>query len=858
MADFKLLCEYTTNPLGLGTKHPRFTWSLSEGANQQSYHLTVLDPQGHEVFSKKENTPNTLCVYAGEALTDSTLYTWRVCLELTDGTVITSPTATFETALFNGPKGEFIAFAGYEKRKSPYFLRQAELKPVKRARAYVCGLGYYELTINGKKIGSTVLTPGWTDYNLRVLYDTYDITNAFVEGKNAIGVQLGEGWFGHEHVFFQQVFGTNPSWYNDPCLKMDILLEYTDGTSETLCTAPDGKWLCAQSPIVMNNVFDGETYDARLEIEGWNTPAFTPDARFAPAIAAPKPPKGIMDTTLMPGIGEHTLMRPKEVHRPGVYNVVYDFGLNIAGWTELRVRGPKGSKVTIKYGESLNADKTINDMNLREAKQLDTYILKGEYTDEYYKPRFTYHGFRFAEVTIDAGVHLLGCHAYRVNNRLERAGHFECSEPMLNKIYTAVINTEMNNEHSLPTDCPQRDERLGWINDVTVRFEQTMFNFNSKLFFEKWLNDIADSQTLQSTGAIGDTAPYFYGSYPACHISSVYVQLPYAMYRFYGDITPLAQHYDGMNRYARFKFTTLDDKGLVHTDHAGDWAPPLMESEFGHSCDAMPANIGRQIISTGYVYYDCLTMAEVARLLGHQEDSVYYETQAKVIAQNINKHCLDSAAGTYLPASQGSNLFPLFLDIVPNDQKDSVVKQLLDDLMITNNGHLTTGNQTTKYLFEVLNKLGRNDIGVELLKKEDYPSFGYMFACGGTTIWERFENSTGVGMNSHNHPMHGSFSVWYYKALAGINPAECEDGVFTITPDFVPNLSYVKADYMAPTGLLASSWKREGATVVLEVTIPWNTKAKLCLPKGYTVTVDGVVAQSEILLASGKHTIVLS
>jgi len=857
MADFKIFCESNVDPIGVGTRNPRFSWRLSQGADQVAYNLTVWDADGNTVFANAEETGRNNCTFEGR-LESSSLYTWRVTLTLEDGTIITSPVGSFETALLDGLEGDYISYAKYEKRKSPYFLKQTDIaKEIASARAYICGLGYYELSINGKKVGDTSLCPGWTDYNKRVLYDTYDITDFLKSGRNAIGVQLGEGWFGHEHSFFMHIFGTPPSWHNDPCLKMDILINYTDGTSDKILTKADGTWLCAQSPIIMNNVFDGETYDARMEIEGWNTPEFTPDERFEAAIPTPKEPKGIMDTTLMPPIKEHTLMRPKEVHRPGEWNVVYDFGLNMAGWVKIRVRGPKGAKVIIKHGESIKADKTVSQMNLREAQATDTYILKGEYVEEFYKPRFTYHGFRFAEVIIEPGVHLLGCEAYRVNNVLERAGHFECSEPMLNKIYTAIINTEMNNEHSLPTDCPQRDERLGWINDVTVRYEQTMFNFDARLFFEKWLNDIADSQTLQQSGAIGDTAPFFYGGFPACHISSVYVQLPYRMYKFYEDITILEKFYQGMDKYARFKFTTFDERGLVHVNYAGDWAPPLMESEFGHSCDAMPANIGKQIISTGYVYYDCLTMAKCAEALGKTEDKEFYLAKAEEVKESINKHCLDRENGTYIPNSQGSNLFPLFLGIVPEEVKDRVVKNLLDDLMITNDCHITTGNQTTKYLFATLDKLGRNDIGVEILKKEDYPSFGYMFAQGGTTIWERFENSTGVGMNSHNHPMHGSFSVWYYKSLAGIDPAECENGVYTVKPDFVRNLDYVSADYKTSKGVLASSWRRNGNAIELTVTVPWSAKAKVVLPAASSVTVDGVAASSEILLSSGTHTIIL-
>ena len=328
------------------------------------------------------------------------------------------------------------------------------------------------------------------------------------------------------------------------------------------------------------------------------------------------------------------------------------------------------------------------------------------------------------------------------------------------------------------------------------------------------------------------------------------------MYKFYEDISILERFYAGMDKYARFKFTTFDENGLVHVNYAGDWAPPLMESEFGHSCDAMPANIGRQIISTGYVYYDCLTMAKCAEALGKLEDKEFYLAKAEEVKKSINDHCLDRENGNYIPNSQGSNLFPLFLGIVPKEVEGRVIKNLLDDLVITNNYHFTTGNQTTKYLFATLDKLGRNDIGVEVLKKEDYPSFGYMFAQGATTIWERFENSTGVSMNSHNHAMHGSFSAWYYKSLAGLDPAEFENGVYTIKPDFVRNLDYVSADYNTTRGVLASSWKRNGNAIELTVTVPWSVKARVILPAASCVTVNGEAASSEILLSSGTHKII--
>lgn len=856
------VCEYCENPLGIRTAFPRFSWTMPSGADQTAYQLRIYAEDGALLHDsgKTESSVSTGVTYAGAPLASATRYLYDVTVTLADGSAVTSARGSFETALLSQSdwQGQFIAAPMYEKRKSPMFLRQFDASDIQSARVYICGLGYYELFINGSRIGESVLEPGWTDYNKRVLYNVYDVSDIVKEGQNALGVMLGEGWMGHEHPFFMMTFGTNPSWLHDPCLLLNLHITHKDGSREVLYTAPDGKWLACQGPITMNNIYDGETYDARLEQDGWDMPGFAPDSRWAAAVAADAP-KGKLDCTLMPPIRQHTKLRPKCIYRPGERTLTYDMGQNIAGWVQIRVRGPKGGKVTLKFAEHKYDDHTVNQQNLRNAKATDTYICKGDYVTEIYKPRFTYHGFRYVEVTVEDNVRLENLVGYRVNNTVERAGHFSCSSELLNKIYNTVVDTELNNLHSVPTDCPQRDERLAWINDMTVRFEEAMFNFDMKLFYEKWLRDIEDAQSLREDGSIGDTAPYFYGGFPACHISSVYTLLPWYMFLFYQDITPLADHYDGMKRYTQFKLTQLDEKGLVNGNYAGDWAPPMSESIFGYWGDALCANIHAQLITTGYLYLDCITMAKAAMQLNHPEDASYFSAKAEVVKNSINNAFLDREHGCYTPSSQGSNLFPLFLGIVPEEEKPRVAKALLDDLILENDYHITTGNQTTKLLFETLSLLGQNEVAVKVLEKEDYPSFGYMFKCGATSIWERWENTTGIAMNSHNHPMHGAFSVWYFKALAGIRPCdEAVTGYITIKPDFVENLESAGADYRTAKGVVACSWKRSEGHIQLSVTVPWNSKAKLILPENAGFTVNGKAAfGTEQILSSGSYTVVL-
>ncbi len=830
-------CEYTSNPLGVNSKTPRFSWRIENCPRMQTaYRVRVaLSQQELEqdsllwdsgMLSGSENK----CRYAGPELSSARLYFFDVQVWCGSDS-FKSGAQHFLTALYNQEdwQGRFIGYKDYKKRENYMLVKKFRIrKNIEHAYAYICGPGYSELYINNSKIGDNVLEPGWTDYNRRVLYSVYDVTENIQKGANLISVMLGEGWLGHEHTFFMKIFGTNPSWLGTPCLLMNLLLFYSDGTTETIYTDEGLKWYAAKGPVIMNNIYDGETYDARMEIKLPEGEEFRAQKPFEPAIAV-QGPKGALYRDLLPPIKRFEKLRARTVYRPTADSMTIDFGKNIAGWVKLRVRGEAGSKIVVKYSETINSDFSVNQENLRNARAMDEYILKGEGIEEY-EPRFTYHGFRYAQIFVQSSCSLLNATAYRVNSSVSRTGWFSCDNQMLNDIYDTIVSTERNNLHSIPTDCPQRDERLAWLNDMTVRFEEAMYNYDMLLFYEKWLRDIKDAQDGGQNGEIGDTAPYFYGGRPACHISSVYVLLPYFIYLFYNDDTALKEHYEGMKKYTGFMLSQLDERGLMASGYVGEWAPPLSESAFSTTWDALPANIDNQLVTTCYLYYCLTVMQKSAQHLNLDDQGQFYAQKAAELKDNINSAFFDRN-GYYVPFSQGSNVFPMFLGIIPLGADYLIANMLIEDIVQENECHVTTGSQLTKYLFEVLNLIKRNDIGVQILSKKDYPSIGYMLANGATSLWERWENTTGDTMNSHNHPMQGAFCPWFFKALAGIIPYTLpEKGYITIAPDFTAALNKVEASVQLAAGKVSSAWERQGGTVKFTLSLPFNTKAHVIIP----------------------------
>lgn len=851
--ELTLTCEYLNAPLGIQNQSPRFGWTLPCGfASQKSYSLSVFDDVTNDCVWQtgvQVSNRNYAVEYRGQLLKSRTIYRWEVTVELTDGTVLQAE-SRFETGIFHAEEwlGQWLQAPAPECGKSPQFRKNFYLdKLPQRSRIYICGLGYYELYLNGRKVGDRVLEPGWTDYNKRVLYSVYDVSEYLNAGENCIGVCLGDGWYSALHEGFMHLMGSYPSWNSTPKFICE-LCTWDDGRmARPVLTNVDDPWLCCESPIVSNSLYDGEVYDARLENEGWNTPVYQPDHAWKVAEQAAAP-KGKLVAQIMPPIKEKKTYRPSYITLDKDNSVIVDFGQNLAGWVNIRVRGQAGQKITMHFGEMLDHNGSVCQDNLRDAKARDCYILKG---DEYetYTPRFTYHGFRYMQIYMDPGVLVYEVTAVAVHTDVEQTGNFCCSNDLLNRIQKAILVTETNNLHSVPTDCPQRDERLGWVNDMTVRFEETMFNYDVALLFEKWLDDIADAQD-SVTGSIPDTAPYFYGSYEAMHVSSVYVLLPWYMYLFYGDDQPLRKHYEGMCRYVRHKLEIRDAQGLIPEHFYGEWAAPMTESVMGFAYNALPSKIPPQLVTTGYLYYDCVMMQKIATELGWHDDAKAFGEEAKVLADAINKKFFNVQKGYYEPNVQGSNLFPLYLGIVPDGHKQAVLGNLCENLK-QSDYHGTTGNQLTKYLYEVLRREELHKEAFKIASSETYPSIGYMLANGATTIWERWEHLTGNNMNSHNHPMLGAFTVWFYKALAGIMDEEGLTNEIHLKPAVVFELEFACASCRTAGGILESAWHKQGNQVVFDVTVPWNTCVHLEVPKTMKM-----IDEKQSYLTSGKHQVV--
>ncbi len=834
-----LLCEYVSNPLGIDVTSPRLSWILNHsgrGQLQSAYHVLVASSRSKLEANcsdkwdsgKVESNHSVNVAYQGSPLDSGKTYYWKVRVWNKKGKVSPySDVARFEMGLLQPScwQGEWIGWQGGKTGEALLVRKEFAIdKPVSRARVYISGLGYYELHLNGKKVGDHVLDPGWTEYTKTVLYVTYDVIEYLREGANAIGVILGNGWYGSPQMIFQ------------------MNVELADGTARYIISEGWG-WSVASSPITRNSIYDGEIYDARLEKPGWDSPSYEESPYEWMNAERLEGPGGVMKAQMLEPIKVLETINPVAIGnpKPGVY--VYDMGQNIAGWVRLMVQGPQDTAVTLKFAEILYEDGTINRENLRTAEATDTYILKGE-DKEVYEPRFTYHGFRYVQMSGFPGTpKLKNLQGRVVHSAVEPIGKFTCSNELLNKIHQNVVRTESNNLHSVPTDCPQRDERLGWLNDMTVRAEEAICNFNMARLYTKWLRDIRDAQN-KKTGSIPETAPYRWGSDPGDPVDC-YPFLVWYLYQYYGDRRILEENYNGIKQWVDFLDTKTDDY-IVSYCRVGDWSPPIKESfsadDVGVPTDspgaitmagAFPANTPGLLTSTAYYYYAALILSQVAHILEKSGHANKYSELASHIKAAFNTRFLNRHANQYATGSQCSNALPLFLGLVPETDKIAVLENLVEDIIVNHKGHLSTGNQGTKYVLQVLTDHGQTDVAYAIVTQTTYPSWGYMISKGATTIWERWEYMTGPGMNSHDHPMLGSVDAWFYKALAGINPDPDGPGYqrIVIRPHLAGDLKYVNASVKTIRGVVSSSWRKFGNSLTLNVVLPVNSEARVGVPK---------------------------
>ncbi len=817
-----LKCEYARDPIGIDVKSPQLSWRLESskrGIVQSAYQIIVADSPDNlaqdvgNVWNsgRVRSSKSTAIMYTGKELTSRKRYYWktRIWDSQNAGSDWSKP-ALFEMGLLDSSdwKGDWVGFtAGFDGRvlylKKTYLLE----KGVQQARVYISGLGYCVLTINGIRVGDHVLDPATSEYSKRVYYSTYDIA----------------GLLKKENVF---VIAVGPGWYGVPKLRMQLEITFLDGTTATI-TSSDVRSVTT-GPIVRSTIYDGEYYDAREEDPEIysRTPINELNKKWGYAQVV-DPPGGKMVSQMLEPIKVVDTIVPQDISEPmpGVY--VIDAGQNVAGWASLMITGKKGTVVTLRYAESLYKDGTIDQENLRTAKAKDTYILKGDGQLEQWEASFTYHGFRYIQVEGFPYPPKPGDIAVRVaRSAVEQVGRFNSSNGVLNRIHKMVSWTEANNLHSIPTDCPQRDERMAWLNDLTVRIEQALYNYDLSRFYPKFIADIADAQG--SDGAITDTAPFKYGARPADPVSTSYLLLAWKSYEFYGNQEIIRQHYSGLKAWVDYLISRTKD-GIVDYSYYGDWSPPLAFGEGIYG--AVSKNTPGLLISTGYLYYDCELIAQMAHLLRKDADEAHYKKIAESTAKAFNSEYWNEQSGGYGSNNQACNSFALFLGLVDKARIPRVVENLVKDVK-AHDYHLTTGNLCTKYVLEALTEYGHPEVALKIATQETYPSWGYMLANGATTLWERWEGNGNGAMNSLDHPMMGSVDSWFYKYCLGILPDVQYPGFerFIIRPSIFKDLNSVNGEFVSVKGLVKSAWRKEDGFFFLDVTIPGNSTATVFVP----------------------------
>ena len=678
-------------------------------------------------------------------------------------------------------------------------------KPISRARAYVTGLGYYELRINGSKVGDRVLDPARTEFSKRVCYSTYDVTSMLKHGRNCAGAMLGRGW-----------------WNEAPRFLLQLVVDYADGSTQKIIT--DGSWKWTSGPVLENSLYNGEVFDARKEPMGWDKPGFVDKSWQSASVV--KAPDVMLSAQMMQPIRVVETLSPRTITspKPGVY--VVDFGQNVSGWCRIKATAAAGARITMRYAELLYPDGTVNQENLRSARATDVYTTRGEGA-ETYEPRFTYHGFRYVQVEGYPGeLKKDDIRSRLVCTDLAPRGSFACSNDLLNHIQHNAFWGERTNFHSIPTDCPQRDERQGWMGDAWMSSDAMYHNFDMAAAYINFLRDISDDEGAD--GAVPDTVPHVWGSQPGDPMwSAAYPAILWETYLYTGDKRVLAQYFDGAKRSVDY-LGRESQGGIVSRNIYGDWI----------AVQGTPGDL----ISTGTYCWLAGLISDIAHALGAP-----YGDPRSDIAKAFNTRFFDSATGSYGNGSQFSNAFPLYLGIVPQDKKSVVVKNLISDIEKRDN-HLSTGFIGTPFMLDALAEQGHADVAYKIVSQDTYPGWGYMVKNGATTTWELWELKTGNGMNSHNHPALGFISSWFYQMLGGLNidPAHPAWEHFTVKPYVLGDLKWAKASVDTLRGRVASEWRLTDKGIALTVNVPANSSASIYIPK---------LGKKDCLVREGKYTL---
>jgi len=874
MTATELKCEYRVNPLGIDAEEPRLSWILNSkerGDVQTACQILVsstierLTESSADLWNsgKLGSGQSIHVVYKGEALQSKQRYFWKVRVWDKNGRPSPwSDTAWWEMALLNESDWQASWISDgksdpqndegfYKDDPAPLYRKEfLSQKEIKSARLYISGLGYYESYVNGIRIGRNVLDPGWTNYLKRIYYHVYDVTENILNGYNCLAVMLGNGWYNplplrmwgrlnlREHL---------PT--GRPCFIAQLEITYVD--QSVIIITSDESWKFTDGPVLKNNIYLGEVYDARREIKNWSCVGCNED-QWHPAQKITKTP-GSLQVQPLPPIRVTGKIEAQHISQPSPGVTIVDMGQNFAGWASFKFNAPRGTEIHMRYGELLNGDSTLNPMTSvcgqikgrRKDKngidvntggpgspdtawQADTYIAAGKGWEEYC-PRFTFHGFRYIEITGYPGTitpdMVIGL---RLNSDVDEAGAFSCSNQMFNDIQKISQRTFLSNMFSVQSDCPHR-ERFGYGGDMVATNEALIFNYDMNCFYSKTVADWQDA--ARDDGMFTDTAPFVGIQYCGIGWAMIHPLLQLNLYKYYGNRRIVEEQYGAARRW--FELVISQNPGyIVHkglSDHESLYETPA-----------------EQLVTPLY-FYSAKLMSKLADILERRGDKKRYDDLAAHIKEAYLRKFLDPQAGIVDPGTQSSQSFSLFLNMIPSDAKETALHYLVKNIVENNDGHLTTGIFGTAFMLDLLSRSNYGKIAYDIVNQTTCPGWGFMLKNEATTLWEHWNYSDNT--YSHNHPMFGSVSQWFFNWLGGLRPAPDAIGFdrIIITPLLIDELRWVETSYHSVRGEIISNWYKRDGKIIFDIRLPVNVRASLYLPvrEGEQVLENGLpVAQA--------------
>ena len=841
-----LTCEYQVNPLGIDVLQPRLSWQLESdrrGTRQTACRILVAASEtalsGASVLWDSGKVPSDQSIhvtYRGPGLVSGQRVYWKVLVWDETGREAESTPAWWEMGLLERTdwQGQWIGapFSGGPRTTSPapYLRKEFRItKQVVSARLYATALGLYECYLNGMRVGDALLTPGWTDYNKHIQYQVYDLTDLIRSGTNAYGAILGDGW-GVGHIAW-----VGRQRYTDrPQLLAQIILTYSDGSKEIIAT--DNSWKVTQGPILESDMLMGESYDARRELTDWCNPGYADSSWWIAEVFEDN--GAALVATNGPAVKRQETLQPVNIREiPDFVNRrwIFDLGQNMVGWVRLRVCGEKGTTVSIRYAEVLNTDGTLYTANLRTARNTDYYTLKGG-GEEVWEPHFLFHGFRYVELLGFPGTPTEETvTGIVIHSDIPPTGTFECSDPLINQLQHNIVWGQKGNFVDVPTDCPQRDERLGWTGDAQVFIRTAAFNMNVAVFFTKWTRDLEDAQFPDgaypavapnpSAWSIGDGGPAWADAGVIC---------PWTIYQCYGDTHLLEARYASMQRFIEFLSQTSQDGLRCYAEYTGwhgfgDWLAL-------DGSDGREGGTSKELIGTAFFAYSSHLLAKIAHILGKDEDAEQYDNLSRQAREAFVKRFV-LPDGTLMGGTQTSYVLALHFDLLPPDLRSIAVAELVRNIRQRDN-HLSTGFVGTPYLNQVLSDMGHLDTAYALLKQTTWPSWLYSVTQGATTIWERWDGWThdkgfqDQTMNSFNHYAYGAVGAWIYAVIGGIDLDPEQPGYkhIIMRPKPGGGLTHAKAELHSMYGFIRSEWTLQNDTFDWQITVPANTTATVYVP----------------------------